>query len=381
MIPVYKPYLPPEVLTHAHAALDSTWISSKGKYIPLIEQQLSSMHSNEDVRINNALVCCNGTAATHLLSRMLKKGFPKINKLIVPNNVYVAAWNAFLYDGFFELEAVDADLDTWNWDTEKLYDLLGKSNLEETALLAVHNIGNIVNVPQIQKDWKGLVIVEDNCEGFLGKYGHCYSGTLSFASSMSFFGNKTATSGEGGAIVVPDLYKGYIYKLRSQGQSDERFVHDEFGYNYRMTNVQAAILHGQLLNINTIIQKKSYVFDMYKELLKDIDEIAFQKSDPDTKHANWMFGIRFKGGTGYQNAEKFFNNNYIDVRPMFYPVHAHKHLEHIKSYGGSAVAEQLNKECLILPSYPELKDHEICHIANTVMRYIGQLPYSTEEYK
>lgn len=372
MIPVYKPYLPKHVLSYAHEALDSTWISSKGDYIPIVERQLSQMHSNSDVRINNALVCCNGTAATHLLSRVLHKIHPKIKRLIVPNNVYVAAWNAFLYDGVFALEAVDADLETWNWDTEKLYEILGKCNLEETALLVVHNIGNIINVPKLLKDWKGLIIVEDNCEGFLGLYGQHYSGSLSFASSMSFFGNKTATSGEGGAIVVPDLYKGYIYKLRSQGQSDARFLHDEFGYNYRMTNVQAAILHGQLSSINEIVTHKGHVFNLYEHLLQDVEEISFQKTDPDTQHSHWMFGIRIKNGN-YEDVEKFFNKNFIETRPMFYPINAHNHLKEIKSFGGTNVAELLHKECVILPSYPELQEHEVCHICNIAKNYIASL--------
>lgn len=373
MIPIYKPYLPQHVLPYAHEALDSTWISSKGDYIPEVERRLSSMHSNSDVRINNALVCCNGTAATHLLSRMLKKVFPKIKKLIVPNNVYVAAWNAFLYDGFFKLEAVDADLETWNWDVDKLYEVLSRCNLEETALLVVHNIGNIVNVPKLLKDWKGLVVVEDNCEGFMGMYETHYSGTLAFASSLSFFGNKTATSGEGGAIIVPDLYKGYIYKLRSQGQSDVRFLHDEFGYNYRMTNIQAAILHGQLLNINEIRNLKVNVFGLYEKLLREVDEVSFQKSDPDTQHSYWMFGIKIKNNTCYEDAENFFNKNFVDIRPMFFPINAHEHLKSITSYGGIDVAKQLNKECIMLPSYPELKEHEICHVANVVKNYIVSL--------
>jgi len=342
-----------------------------------VERYLSQKHSNSDVRINNALVCCNGTAATHLVARVLHKAYPKIKKLIVPNNVYVAAWNAFLYDGAFELEAVDADLDSWNWDTEKLYEVLAKSDLETTAVLVVHNIGNIVHVPKLLNDWKGLVVVEDNCEGFMGMYDLHYSGTLSFASSVSFFGNKTATSGEGGAIIVPDSYKGYIYKLRSQGQSDTRFLHDEFGYNYRMTNIQAAILHGQLLNINEIRNHKVRVFSLYEHLLGDVDEISFQKPAPDTQHSHWMFGIRIKGNKNYEDIEKFFNKHYVDVRPMFYPINAHKHLQSIASHGGTNVAAQLNRECVILPSYPELQDHEICHIANVVKSYIGNLPYNS----
>jgi len=370
MIPVYKPYLNADVLKYAYDALASTWISSKGKYVIELETDLTKLHAVDDARTNTALTCCNGTAATHLIAKTLKQFHPNIKKIIAPNNVYVAAWNAFLFDGCFEIEIVETDPDTWNVDIAKLYEVLKQSNLEETALLVVHNIGNIVNVPQIQRDWPDLVIVEDNCEGFMGKYEGHNSGTLSFASSISFFGNKTVTSGEGGAIISDTKCQRFLYKMRSQGQSDTKFIHDVLGYNYRMTNVQAALLKGQLEHIDEIIFKKNKVFDLYRELLLPVEEVSFQKSDINTKHSNWMFGIKIVNGN-YSDIESFLNKNFIDVRPMFYPIHRHKHLQGHIVHGGNDVAKTLNKECVILPSYPDLQEHEICHIVNCIKQCIA----------
>jgi perosamine synthetase len=370
VIPVYKPYINENVLKYAHNALDSTWVSSKGKYILEVENEISKIHDVGDVRINKAIVTNNGTSATHLVAKLLNKEKPKINKIIVPNNVYVAAWNSFLFDGKFELQAIDADLNTWNWDNDKLYEILKESDLEKTALLVVHNVGNIVNVPKILRDWNGITIVEDNCEGFLGSYEGKPSGSLSFASSISFFGNKNITSGEGGAVITRQRHQGYLYKLRSQGQSETRFIHNELGYNYRMTNVQAALLYGQIESLDKIILSKKNVFRQYKEMLSDIDEVEFQALDKNTNHSNWMFGIRVKNNNNYNGLEKFFSSNYIDVRPMFYPIHKHDHLKATPCYGGTSIAEQLNRECVILPSYPSLEDHEIAHIATTLKQYL-----------
>jgi perosamine synthetase len=372
MIPVYKPYLTKENIKYAHDAIDSTWISSKGEFILKIEEFLSRFYNIGDARINSALTTSNGTTALHLIARLLKEKYPKINKIITPNNCYVAAWNAFLFDKNYQLQTVDADLDTWNINIELLYDLLSKSDLETTALLLVHNLGNIINVPQILRDWPGLVIIEDNCEGLMGKYGSYQSGSLSFASAISFFGNKNITSGEGGAIITSNNHQGYLYKLRSQGQSDIRFVHDELGYNYRMTNIQAALLYGQLENYNYIQQRKNDVFYLYKYLLKDVDGIEFQCIDKNTTHSNWMFGVRLKKNKNFSNIENFFKSQYIEVRPMFYSIDSHKHLQNIDSFGGVQIAKQLNNECVILPSYPELKDHEIQHIVNTLILYINK---------
>lgn len=359
MIPVYKPYLNEAILKCAHDALDSTWLSA-GRYISEAESALSTLHYGKSI-----LTCCNGTAATHLVALLVKRVYPKIKKIIVPNNVYVAAWNAFLYDSNFELIAVDADPCTWNVSRKHLYKKLYDSNLEDTALLVAHNLGNIVNVPQIRRDWKDLVIVEDNCEGFFGFYEGQRSGTASFASSLSFFGNKNITSGEGGAVIVPPEYKEIVYKMKTQGQSGTKFIHDCIGYNYRMTNIQAALIVGQLQQIYTIRTSKHRLFKLYKETLSNIENVLFQKSDPNTDHALWMFGIRIKGGN-YPEMEKIFKENAIEVRPMFYPIYSHEHLKRVPSYGGTHTAETLNRECVVLPSYPELQNHEIRHIANVV---------------
>ncbi|MFM7725406.1 MAG: DegT/DnrJ/EryC1/StrS family aminotransferase, partial [Flavobacteriales bacterium] len=141
----------------------------------------------------------NGTCATHMLALGLRYKYPHIKRLLVPNNVYVAAWNSFLYSGGFELVPVDADIDTWNMDAE----LIG-SAARDTALLVVHNLGNIFHVPAIQERYPDLLVVEDACEGLFGKYGESHAGTRSVMGSVSFFGNKTITSGEGGAVFTQD---------------------------------------------------------------------------------------------------------------------------------------------------------------------------------
>lgn len=373
MIPVYKPYLTKENLKYAHEAIDSTWISSKGEFISKVEELLSNFYHIGDARINTVLTTNNGTTALHLIARLLKEKYPKINKIIVPNNCYVAAWNAFLFDKNYKLQAVEADINTWNISIPLLYDLLSKSDLETTALLVVHNLGNIVNVPQILRDWPGLIIIEDNCEGLMGKYESYQSGSLSFASAISFFGNKNITSGEGGAIVTSNNHQGFLYKLRSQGQSDTRFIHDELGYNYRITNIQAAILYGQLEDYNFIQQKKNEVFNLYKNLLKDINGIEFQLIEKNTTHSNWMIGVRIDKNKKFSDIENFFKLQYIEVRPMFYSIDSHKHLTHIESFGGCQIAKRLNNECVIFPSYPELQDHEIRHIVNSLKLYIENM--------
>lgn len=361
MLPIYQPYLPKESLKYAHDALDSTWISSQGVYIDKAKDLLKETFGSKYVILIN-----NGTCATHMLALGLKFKYPHIKKILVPNNVYVAAWNCFLFSDGFELIPIDADPDTWNIDHKKI-----KEHGKDTAFLAVHNLGNIINIPLLQRTHPDLLIVEDNCEGIFGQHEGSYSGTKALMSSASFFGNKTITSGEGGAVFTQDddLFE-YLNSVRGQGQSSVRYIHDKLGYNYRMSNIQAALLYGQLLIQTEIRERKAEVFEMYRKELEDIEEIVFQMPEEETVHAQWMFGVRFKNFNLNKKRmlELFLFENNIETRPMFYPINAHEHLKHMR--GDNTVALQLNHQCLLLPSFPELTRSQVLTVCRKIREFV-----------
>jgi uncharacterized protein YjbI with pentapeptide repeats len=172
-------------------------------------------------------------------------------------------------------------------------------------------VGNVVNVPRLKRLRPDMVFVEDNCEGFLGKYGkhdddetqHQYSGTsdATLCSSVSFYGNKIITTGEGGAFFTnDDAVYDHISRVYSQGMSSKRYVHEVHAYNYRMTNVQAAFLYDQLSDLDTIIAQKTKVFETYRTLLNEHDLIRsgrvrlFAKEDG-TQSTHWIFALRIVG--------------------------------------------------------------------------------------
>jgi perosamine synthetase len=151
-----------------------------------------------------------------------------------------------------------------------------------------------------------------------------------------------------------------------QGQSSEKFIHSDIGYNYRMTNIEAALLCSQLEDIDKILAMKEEVFYMYKMGMRNYD-VEIQDEEVNTKHSHWMFGIRVRGGD-YKKARDFFDKIGIETRPMFYPITYHKHLANVKC--STTVAEKLAKECIILPSYPQLTDKEIRYIVQGVGAYV-----------
>jgi len=364
MIPVYQPYIPKHCLQYAHDALDSGWIS-QGKY-----KKLATEHLQELTGIKYILLTVNGTAATHLTYKCLKYKYPSINKIIVPNNVYVAVWNSLLFDTPTpQLIPIDADEKTWNMDTGQLKKI--RSN-EKIGVSIVHNLGNIINVPELIRTTNNLVFIEDNCEGFLGKYEKQYSGMASLCSSISFFGNKTITCGEGGAFCTNDkeLYD-YAFRCHGQGQSQQKYIHDMLGYNYRLTNVSAAILYGQLQYLNEILEKKTKLFELYHQAFSSNEHILLQEREANTIPANWMMGIRILNNKSFEEAQSYFNNSGIDIRPMFYPMSYHQHLSHLKN--DEHIATLLSKECFIIPSYPDLSKEEINKVIATVKSYAKEI--------
>ena len=348
MIPIYEPFLEP-YKNSARDAIESGWISNHGQYVEKATQKLK-----EVLGVKYAILMSNGTVASHCLFKSLKFKHPNITKIYVPNNVYVAAWNAVLMEYPKEmLEVLPIDTNTWNMveDEEFLMSLEPNS-----ALLVVHNLGNIVNVPWINRVRPDLVIVEDNCEGIFGKYEGESSGCseYSLCSAVSFYGNKTITTGEGGAFLTNDyeIYT-YIKKVYSQGMSDKRYIHDTHAYNYRMTNVQAGFLYDQLCDIDTILERKKKVFDTYNVLLKD--KVELQIVMPQTQRANWMYAIRVKGNKlSPEETFLFCKKEGVETRPFFYSYEHHHHLSDLPTNKNINLEEanKLNKEVIMIPSSP-----------------------------
>lgn len=373
----------PNIASYTKSAMDaieSGWISNHGKYIGLATEKLK-----ETMKCKHAILMANGTCATHCLFIALKHAHPAITKIYVPNNAYVAAWNAALMEySECQLSVMRMDANTWNICTDEEYIATLEPN---AAALIVHNVGNVINVPRLKRLRPDMVFVEDNCEGFLGKYGdqcqdQCqYSGTsaASLCSSVSFYGNKIITTGEGGAFLTnDDAVYNHILRVYSQGMSAKRYVHEVHAYNYRMTNVQAAFLYDQLSDLDAIIAQKTKVFETYGALLNEYDLLRsgrvrlFEKEDG-TQSTHWIFALRIVGNPDETAA--FFDANGIDVRPFFYPIHAHAHLAGLTcdnhNHVDDPVSVLLNKEILLLPSSPDMTLDEQRRVIDTVRKFIA----------
>jgi perosamine synthetase len=362
MIPIYQPYLE-KYKTSALKAIYSDWISNHGIYVDLASDKLKTI-----LNIPYCILMNNGTSATHCLFKALKYKYPHLSKIYIPNNVFIAPWNCGLqeYDASL-FEVMETDPLTLNINTNEEYI---KSLDKNSAIVIVHNLGNIINVPRLKHIRPDIIFVEDNCEGLFGKYEGKYTGSASFASAVSFYGNKTITTGEGGAFFTNDIdvYK-FIKTYYSHGMSDVRYIHNVLGTNYRMTNVQAGFLYDQLNDIEHILYLKNKVYTTYEKLLKDLIEknkVILLKEEESTEHSKWMFSI-FIPNIKFNELEAYLLEKQIQIRPLFYDIRKHKHLQDIK-----ITQEPLKhiENGLMLPSYPTLNDDQQQYIVNCIKEYV-----------
>jgi perosamine synthetase len=368
MINIYEPDIT-KYREKAIEAINSGWISNHGEYIELSTKKLS-----DTLNCGYSILLSNGTCATHCLFLSIKYRCPEINKIYVPNNAYVAAWNsALMVYNIEQIEVMKMNPDTWNIETDEKYI---QSLDKNTAVLIVHNLGNIINVPRLKKIRPDLIFVEDNCEGLFGKYDKIYSGTSDdvLCSSISFYGNKIITTGEGGAFLTnhQDIYE-HIKKVYSQGMSSVRYLHDVHAYNYRMTNVQAAFLYEQLEDLESILENKKSIFNNYEALLQPLIEdgkVSLFKKEENTENSNWIFAVRIIGNTkSIEETTNFFNSNNVDIRPFFYPINRHEHLKSVEN--NDEISLLLNKEIIMIPSSPTITIEKQKQVVDVVKFFIN----------
>ena len=399
--------------TFLNMATDTRQYSGTCDNIEHVERMLSSLsqrpefasgHSSLDERSfpaieksdrNKALLTNSGTSATHLLYKALKFKLPKLKYVLVPSNSYVAVYNSILYDqdGVSLIPILSSsnriEAGFVNIDYQDLENLLDGLDPEEAAIMVVHNLGNPVDVDRIHKMSGGkFLIVEDNCEGFGGGYTRknglevVATGTYCLASSVSFYGNKNITCGEGGAVITNDseLYD-YLKCLRGQGESQEKWVHSHLGYNYRMSNLNASVLRGEFCRSWTMFQRKKEIFEHYDKIFKPYYEkcriIPITKNKlgkrPST-NSKWMYAIGISEPLANELRD-YLDKFGIETRPMFHNMYKHKHINPYPNMSKTRLKdvieadEIIQQRVVILPSGPTLTEGEIEFIGAKVNEF------------
>lgn len=315
-IPVSAPALLGNEKRYVNECLDSTWISSIGAFIETFEQRFAAY-----CRTGHAVSCANGTVALHLA--LLGIGIGPGDEVLVPSLTYIASANAVRYCGA-EPVFVDCDRRTWNLDPA---DLERKITPRTRAVMAVHLYGKPAPMAEILAiaRTRGLAVVEDVAEAVGATYGGRPAGSLADVSAFSFFGNKVITCGEGGMVLTDDpALARRIRQLKGQGQDFERrYWFPVVGYNYRMTNIEAALGLAQLERIDDYLAARDEIDAWYREELAGRGEITLQAREGGERSICWLFSGVLPGHAGAARDEVMarLRREGVDSRPFFYPCH------------------------------------------------------------
>lgn len=354
-IPVYKPSLNGNEKKYVNECLDTNWISSKGDFVGKFEKQFA-----EYVKTKHATSVSNGTVALHLA--LVALGIGPGDEVIVPTFNYIASVNAIAYTGAKPV-FVDSEREYWQIDPEAIKH---KITPRTKAILAVHLYGHPCNLERLVeiKNNHNLFLIEDCAEALGSYYKDRHVGTLGDIATYSFYGNKTITTGEGGMVTTNDeTLCDRVVHYKGQGLAKYReYWHDVIGYNYRMTNICAAIGLAQLENIEDTLIRKKQVADYYRNNLPS--QVQLHGEADDCIHSYWMCTILTSEAKEREALRNHLKENGIETRPSFYPVHTMP--MYSKEYERHSNAEYIGWRGINLPSYPGLSRNQLEMITSCI---------------
>lgn len=332
----------------------STWISSTGKYVTQFEERFSKYCG-----VRYGIATSNGTTALHLALTAL--GIGEGDEVIVPDITFAATVNAVIYTGATPV-IVDIEEDSWCIDPKEIE----KAVTQKTkAVIPVHIYGQPCNMERISDIARkyNLYIIEDCAEAHGAEWDGRKVGSFGIISCFSFFGNKVITTGEGGMCVTnSEELNEKMRILRDHGMSRERkYYHEVVGFNYRMTNLQAAIGLAQLEHIDEILDWRYSLEEEYQKVFLEIQGVQMQRNDfKDRKKIAWLVSVLVDEAKREGVLQKLKENN-IDARPFFTPL---SEMEIYREYAKNCVvSKRISRMGLNLPTTYEMNEDKIKRIA------------------
>lgn len=362
-IVLVEPLLNGNELEYVTDCISAGWISSQGKYVRQFENVFGQY-----VGCPNTLAVSNGTVALHLA--LLALGIGPGDEVIVPDLTFAAPVNAICYIGATPV-LVDVEPISMAIDPTLIEELITEHT---KAIIVVHLYGQPADMDKVEIIAKkyGLKIIEDCAEALGSLYQGRHVGQFGDAATFSFFGNKTITTGEGGMLVLKDpsvLERARI--LRDHGMSPERrYWHEEIGFNYRLTNLQAAVGVAQLERVDQFVERKRCIANQYKSHLLINSNLSLPSDWGDVRNSFWLFTMTLINGferhrDGLLN---FLKLNGIESRPVFYPIHQMPpYKKYIRPSDNFHVSLQLSAAGISLPSSVTISESEVsqvCHLVN-----------------
>lgn len=365
-IPVCEPFLNGNEEKYVLDCVKTGWISSSGEYVKKFEAEFAKYCDSK-----YGVAVCNGTVALHLALVALCIG--KGDEVILPNFTMIASAFAVCYVGAKPV-FVDCDKYTWNIDVRKIEEKITKNT---KAIMPVHIFGNPCAMDKIQTIAKeyNLFIVEDAAEAHGAEYKGKKVGSFSDIAAFSFFANKNLTTGEGGMVITNDERHydkaRYLKNMSFPLNAPRIYQHEQIGFNYRMSNIHAALGLAQVEKADEYRNLRIKNHLLYKEFLKDIEGVIFQKDEEDSLNVCWMNAILLNpkqyGRTKEELIERLKENN-IDTRLLFTGMHRQKCLVDFgcDCSGDYSNTDNLTQNGFYLPSASNLTKQDIERICGII---------------
>ena len=353
---VLQPDIGEQEISNVLECVTSGWISSQGRFIGVFEKAFS-----EYLGGGHAIAVSNGTVALQLALTSL--GIGRGDEVIVPNFTFGASINAIIHAGATPVLA-DVDPDTWTIDLDELKRLITP---QTKAVMPVHIYGQPAHIDEIMEiaAEKGILVIEDCAEALGATYKKRRVGLDGDATCFSFFANKSITTGEGGMVVFKDAETAERARiLRDHGMSPQkRYWHEYAGFNFRMTNMQAAVGVAQMDRIDELLDRKKLIFQTYDNLLSENQGVTLLPKNEWSENSYWLYTIILNGYKEGVRDQLITHLGYrgIDARPGFYPMHL---MDPYREFGQGAypVSSHLAANSVSLPSSFGLSNEEIAHI-------------------
>jgi perosamine synthetase len=359
-IPVSAPALLGNETRYVLECMETTWISSIGRFIRDFERQFA-----EQCGVRHAIACNNGTTALH--AALLGLGIGPGDRVLVPSLTYVASANSIRYCGA-EPVFVDSDRRTWNLDPDDM----ARKAPGAKAVMPVHLYGRPCDMSAVREiaERQGLLVIEDAAEAIGASLGGSQVGTLGAVGCFSFFGNKILTTGEGGMVVTDDDELAVrVRQIKGQGQDpNRRYWFPIIGYNYRMTNIQAAIGLAQLEQLNGQLAARDAIARWYRNRLDGIRGLRLPLPDAaGMRSVCWLFSVVLENARpGQRDAViEALRAQGVETRPFFFPCHT---LPPYKQPADVAcpVSEWLGERGLSLPTWVGMSEEDVGSVASAL---------------
>jgi perosamine synthetase len=372
MIPVNEPLLNGNEKKYLIECIESGWISSEGPFVSQFEAKFAALIGRK-----HAIAVCNGTAAIDIAIEALdiKEG----DEVIMPAFTIISCINQIIKNKAVPV-LVDSDPITWNMNVDQIE---SKITSKTKAIMIVHIYGLPVDVNPVLKlaEKYNIKIIEDAAEMHGQSYNGRLCGNFGDISTFSFYPNKHITTGEGGMVLTDDDHLAETCKsLRNLCfQADNRFVHERLGWNYRMTNLQAALGLAQLERLDEFVAIKRRMGKLYTELLKNIDSIQLPLAK--TEYADniyWVYGLLLKDSIKINAKEvmKKLSEKGIGTRPFFYPMHKQPIFKKMGLFESHhyPVSEKLYDKGFYLPSGMAVTEYQIEEVCKSLREVLEALP-------